>query len=205
VYVRQAAYNPPAQPRSCKAIKAAKPSAQSGPYLIQPIADGNAYNVYCNMDEYGGGWTLVSLLKGDKGDQWNPAGLYVEDLASFTTSPSRVSKLPDAEINALLGKGATRWVTANTKRTFYRMTDRPWVSDHGAANSCSYKEDFYDARADPATSPSWKTATLHIACGGIHDGSSWGALSGIHVNPPTHLGTYDGSWGRNGYVYARAA
>merc|ERR1711939_528428 len=74
----------------------------------------------------------------------------------------------------------------------------------GAANSCSYKEDFYDARADPATTPTWKTAALPIACGGIHDGSSWGALSGIHVNPPTHLGTYDGSWGRNGYVYVRA-
>jgi len=205
VYVRQAAYNPPSAPQSCAAIKKTNSNAESGAYVIEPIS-GNAYNVYCNMDDYGGGWTLVTLMKSDKGDQWNPAALYTEDLASFTASPSRVSKLSDAEINALLGgAGATRWVGTASKNTFYRMTARPWVSNHGAASSCSYKADFYDARAEPAASPDWKTSVLHIACGGIHDGSSWGVLSGIHVNPPTHMGAYDGSWNRNGYVFVRAA
>lgn len=159
------------------------------------------------MKDYGGGWTLVTLMKSDKADQWDPKALYPEDLASFTTTPGRVSKLSDAEINALLGKGATRWVTANDVRTFYRMTSRPWTSNHGKANTCSYKADFYDARADPATKPKWKTSRLHIACGGIHDGKSWGALSGIHTSAKTHLGAYSRNkgWNQNGYVFVRSA
>ena len=206
VYVRSASFVVAPDPPSCQSIKSQSSSAKNGVYTIQPIPGGKSYKVYCNMQEYGGGWTLVTLIKSDKGDQWNPAALNTGDLATFTTSPSRVSKLPDAEINALLGKGGTRWVTASDQRTFYRMTSRPWNSNHGKANSCGYKQDFYDARAEPASKPAWKTATLHIACGGIHDGKTWGALSGIHVNPPTHLGAhhYTKGWKQNGYVYVRS-
>ena len=149
----------------------------------------------------------MTLMKSDKGDQWNPAELYPEDLANFTTSPSRVSKIPDAEINALLGKGGTRWVTASHQRTFYRMTGDPWTSDHGQAN-CNYKQNFYDARAEPAAKPAWKTAPVKfIGCGGIYDGNTWGALSGIHTKTSGIRGAHaEGKgWNQNGYVYVRSA
>ena len=185
-------------------IKAENPSAKNGVYTIQPLPSGKSYQVYCNMQEYGGGWTLVTLIKGSSGDHWNPAALYPEDLSKFTTSPKRASKLTDAEINALLGKGGIRWVTAQSKRTFYRMSKDPWYSNHGIKNSCGYKRTFYDAWAEAGKNPTWKTTMKYIACGGVQDGGSWGALSGIHVNPPTHKGAYDGGWSRNGYVYVRS-
>ena len=78
------------------------------------------------MEVFGGGWTLVTLIKKDKVDQWKPETLYPWDVATFTTASSRVSKLSDAEM-----KGGTRWVTANAKSTLYRMTDIPWYSNHG--------------------------------------------------------------------------
>ena len=143
----------PSVPQSCNAIKASNPSAKDGLYTIAPLAGGKSYKVHCNMQEYGGGWTLVTLIKSDKSDQWNPDALHPEDLAAFTTSPSRVSKLSDDEINALLGKGGTRWVTSGNERSFYRMSDRPWYSNHSEKNSCSYKRDFYDAWAEAAAKP----------------------------------------------------
>ena len=195
-------------PQSCDAIKTENPSAKNGAYTIKPLPGGSSYSVYCNMQDYGGGWTLVTLIKSDRGDQWNPAALYPGDLARFTTRPSRVSKLSDAEINALLGRGGTRWVTANTKQTFYRMTDRPWVSNHGKPNACSYKKDFYDAWAEPSTRATWSMAVKYIGCGGIYTGKEWLALSGIHANPWNNLaGAYDPSrraWKQNGYVFVRS-
>ena len=195
-------------PQSCAAIKTEDPSAKNGAYTIQPLPSGSSYRVYCNMQDYGGGWTLVTLIKSDSNDQWNPAALYPEDLATFNTNPSRVSKLSDAEINALLGRGGTRWVTAKLTRTFYRMTDRLWNSNHGKSDSaCDYKGDFYDAWAKPATKPVWNMTAKYIACGGIsYDGKNWLARSGIHSNSQDGKGASDAAddWYQNGYVFVRS-
>ena len=192
-------------PTSCAEVKTKDGTAQSGKYTIRPITKGKAFSVYCNMEDYGGGWTLVTLVKSDKSDQWNPLALYPEDLATFTTSPSRVSKLSDAEINALLGTGGTRWVTAGTKGTFYRMTDRPWYSDHGVKDTCAYKRDFHDAMAVPSTKPVWETSLTYTGCGGAHDGKDWGALSGMHAKSNRYTGAFRVSkWKQNGYVFVRS-
>ena len=157
------------------------------------------------MEEYGGGWTLVTLIKSDKSDQWNPDALYPEDLAAFTTSPNRVSKLSDDEINALLGKGGTRWATAANQRTFYRMTDSPWYSNHGDKGSCNYKRNFYDAWAEPSANPVWQTSIQYISCGGIYDGKVYHALSGSHAQDSIFQGAFNGAnenkWSQNGYVF----
>ena len=194
-------------PQSCDAIKTENPSATSGAYTIRPLASGSSYKVYCNMRDYGGGWTLVTLIKSDRADQWKPAALYPGDLARFTTRPSRVSKLSDAEINALLGRGGTRWLTAGAKQTFYRMTDKPWFSNHGRPKSCGYKRNFHDAWAEPSTKPTWNMTAKYVACGGIYTGKTWLALSGIHTSQPgSTLGAFDPQkgWKQNGYVFVRS-
>ena len=209
------AFVPAAGAQSCKAIKDSNPSANNGRYKITPIRGGNSYQVYCEMQLFGGGWTLVTLIKNDKIDQWKPDAVNPEDLAKFTKSPSRVSKLSDAEINVLLGKGGTRWVTAGSKMTFYRMTDKPWNSNHGytysskkkgkKSTNCKYKRDFYDAWAEPAAKPVWQTAIIYIGCGGIYDGKEWGAVSGGHISGSTLIGGFDGkAWNQNGFVLVRS-
>ena len=201
------AFVPAAGAQSCKAIKDSNPSANNGRYKITPLPGGKSYQVYCEMQLFGGGWTLVTLIKNDKIDQWKPEALNPADLnnVNLMFKPSRVAKLSDAEINALLGKGGTRWVIAGNKMTFYRMTYKPWNSNHGATSTCAYKRDFYDAWAEPAAQPIWQTTAKYIGCGGIHDGKKWGALSGGHFNGSTLIGGFDGTaWNQSGFVLVRS-
>lgn len=45
---------------SCKDLKQTLPDTKSGTYLIEPKGKGNgAYNLYCDMETDGGGWTAV--------------------------------------------------------------------------------------------------------------------------------------------------
>ena len=200
-----------AVPASCTEINLKDVTAKSGTYKIRPISNGDEFSVYCDMESHGGGWTLVTLLKSNKYGQWNPDALHPEDLATLTKSPSRVSKLSDDDINALLGKGGTRWVTAGDKGHFYRMTDSPWYSNHGKnEGTCNYKRDFTDAMAVPSTTPVWDTTLSYVGCGGAHDGSNWGTLSGIHEkssHSENHKGAYalPIRWGQNGHVFVRSA
>src|SRR5437899_811204 len=53
------------QPKSCKVMKQAVPNAQTGTYLIDPDGSGPGapFNVHCDMDQDGGGYTLLLHLK----------------------------------------------------------------------------------------------------------------------------------------------
>lgn len=45
---------------SCQSLKKTVPSSPSGTYLIKPIGwDGEAFELYCDMEKDGGGWTLI--------------------------------------------------------------------------------------------------------------------------------------------------
>jgi hypothetical protein len=53
------------QPKSCKVMKQAVPNAKTGTYLIDPDGNGPnaAFDVHCDMDQDGGGYTLLLHLK----------------------------------------------------------------------------------------------------------------------------------------------
>jgi len=85
--------------RSCKQIKDAFPSSQSGFYFINP--GGSTIQVYCDMWRDGGGWTMV--LK-----TWNGANIVGRSgaqgsAADAVTLRGGIYKLSDSDIISLIG------------------------------------------------------------------------------------------------------
>jgi hypothetical protein len=66
--------------RSCLEIHERYPSAESGPYTIEPDGAGSAVDVYCDMVIDGGGWTLVVSSRGEP-----PADVRIAHYADLTT------------------------------------------------------------------------------------------------------------------------
>lgn len=45
--------------QSCRHIQLQDSGAQSGVYIIETKVSNKILNVFCDMETYGGGWTLV--------------------------------------------------------------------------------------------------------------------------------------------------
>jgi hypothetical protein len=87
--------------RTCKAIKAAVPSAGDGVYWIDPEQDGSPIQAQCDMTRAGGGWTMGLKV-------WYQGGVYaatgaVGTVADAVTLKGANYKLSDNDINDVIG------------------------------------------------------------------------------------------------------
>ena len=83
---------------TCKQLLADDSSSESGLYWLDPDGDGSAepFQTYCDMESYGGGWTLLARMT-------NGCNTYSRDAIGTLTAPdqSDCAKLSDANINLL--------------------------------------------------------------------------------------------------------
>lgn len=187
---------------SATSLKAALgASAVNGSYYytlssgtVQLYTDFTSYSNYPMV--------LVTKMSPNDQNQYLTTSNNISDLQSVTTNttPSRSSKISDADMNYIIAANTIRWVIAGQYMTFYRLDDNPnWYSNHGVNQSCSYDRGFYDAFATPSNTPTWLTRSAgyfgaYESCGGAYDNTNnWLTLSGIHINDGVYMGAYSGA------------
>lgn len=108
---------PPSIPiRSCRDAIERNPRAPSGVTMVQPEGFDEGFQVYCEHDLYGGGWTLVEkIVVGPRG-AWAATGVTTEDqffaMALAPGADTNPSRLLDADVSgrpiiASLSRGKT--------------------------------------------------------------------------------------------------
>lgn len=96
-------------------------SIGSGVYRISP--GGSPFNAYCDMDNDGGGWTLVVNISGSSNLHGKTTGAY----GDITSPGSGAAKLADTVINQLSTIGYWRY-DCSSRNAFVKNTANTWVS-----------------------------------------------------------------------------
>ncbi|MFM7202976.1 MAG: MopE-related protein [Myxococcota bacterium] len=137
---------------SCKALKTNNPSSTSGVYKIDPdgAGSGTAFDVYCNMTDGGGGWTLIAIItNGDSNKRWNAYNVIWVDTSVLgdATKPSVNSDAKSraySELNAeevmVMASGAIEVQTGTTclgAKSMRTIMNQNSQSDSDCALSCT--------------------------------------------------------------------
>jgi large repetitive protein len=127
---------------SCKLISDNYPSSTSGPYWIDPESDGNSFQVYCDMDNHGGGWTLVLMTASNDpttfeydSQYWDSTALINETVTDPTTDDNMKNEaynsLPFIEVRLDMSTQGNSHILASTQNSALTLFNGPQLGITG--------------------------------------------------------------------------
>ncbi|XP_032235575.2 uncharacterized protein LOC5510501 [Nematostella vectensis] len=122
--------------QTCADLKAARASAPNGYYRVT-LASGRRLAVYCDMEDFGGGWTLVVGISSTDNNHLQRSKhncMHEQLCVPFTNATITARKLSDADIHQLAETEGSFRVDYDFRYTgFFRIPSGYWNFD----SSCS--------------------------------------------------------------------
>lgn len=176
---------------SCALILSAYPEMSSGLFWLDPGDAGNPFRTTCDMERWGGGWTLVVNIVGHSGLHAGSA-----DAVGAMDTRSEAAKLSDAMINQLTTEGKWLYECGQSKVAYVTNDGPSWTSLYSNAANWLIDLDL-DGIFDCTANRDGFVFSDYDQCGNDADHTNYGGdgVNGCYHHPV--------GWEQDGALWAR--